>query len=221
MPSNLRPFWKPSPPSSTPSSSAPTRSRPFSASLQSQSSIDISPAGQSRRGHQPQAPSESGLQIFGSILYSGDTNRFSGEKRSVGEWNSMDDRSNREKGDRARQAAEELFKPARREAAVESTTTTSNGATYSEQPPRRQPRIFAAPPRVPVTAPVEPAAEPKPTPRRTVGRRRASTVPPAQNGRVRALVTYGMTPTEVAEHYGVPVGEIERIIAGPSSNRPR
>ena len=170
----------------------------------------------------PFSTKKSALQIFRSILYSGDTNRFSGEKRSVGEWNSMDDRNNREKVDRARQAAEELFKPGRRGAAVESTTTTSNGAMYSEQPPRRQPRIFAAPPRVPVTASVEPAAEPKPIPRKTVGRRRASTVPPAQNGRVRALVTYGMTPAEVAEHYGVAVSEIERIIGGPSaSNRPR
>jgi hypothetical protein len=140
----------------------------------------------------------------------------------VGEWNSMDDRNNREKSDRARQAAEELFKPARREAAGELATATSNGATSPEQAPRRQPRIFAAPPRLPVTAPVEAAAEPKPTPRKTVGRRRVSTVPPAQNGRVRALVTYGMTPAEVAEHYGVAVSEIERIIGGASSfNRPR
>ena len=140
----------------------------------------------------------------------------------MGEWNSMEDRNNREKGDRARQAAEELFKPARREVAEESAAATSNGATSSEQPPRRQPRIFAAPPRVPVTTFVEPAAEPKAIPRKAVGRRRASTVPPAQNGRVRALVTYGMTPAEVAEHYGVAVSEIERIIGGASaSNRPR
>ena len=140
----------------------------------------------------------------------------------MGEWNSMDDRNNREKVDRARQAAEELFKPGRREGAEESAVVTSNGATSSEQPPRRQPRIFEAPPRVPVTRSVEPAAAPKPIPRKTVGRRRASTVPPAQNGRVRALVTYGMTPAEVAEHYGVAVNEIERIIEGPSATkRPR
>jgi hypothetical protein len=133
----------------------------------------------------------------------------------------MDDRNNREKIDRARQAAEELFKPARREATGELATATSNGAASPEQPPRRQPRIFAAPPRAPAPATVE-AAEPKPIPRKTVGRHRASTVPPAQNGRVRALVTYGMTPAEVAEHYGVAVSEIERIIGGPSAlDRPR
>jgi hypothetical protein len=37
-------------------------------------------------------------------------------------------------------------------------------------------------------------------------------VPPSQIGRIRALATYGMTPLQVAELYGVTVAEIERIL---------
>lgn len=136
----------------------------------------------------------------------------------MSEWQSMDDRNNREKVDRARQAAEELFKPARREAAIELATASSNGATSPDEPPRRQPRIFAIPPRAPMNAPVETVIKPKPIARKTVSRRRVpSTVPPAQIGRVRTLVTYGMTPAEVAEHYGVAVDVIEQIIGAPLS----
>ena len=135
----------------------------------------------------------------------------------MSEWQSMDDRNNRERVDRARQAAEELFKPAQREVVEELAPATSNGALSSEQPPRRQPRIFSIPPRVPMSARAEPAVKPEPIPRKAISRRRANTVPPAQFGRIRALVTYGMTPPEVAEHYGVTVDAIERIIGTPLS----
>ncbi|MBV8508391.1 MAG: hypothetical protein JOZ11_21630 [Alphaproteobacteria bacterium] len=41
------------------------------------------------------------------------------------------------------------------------------------------------------------------------------TVPPSQIGRVRTLATYGMTPVQVAELYGVTVAEIDRILKSP------
>jgi hypothetical protein len=136
----------------------------------------------------------------------------------VTEWQSADDRNGREKIDRARQAAEQLFKPTQRTAGVDLPVSAQNGPdgpVSSEQPPRRQPRIFVTPPRVPMIAPVESAVEAEPVAHKTVTRRRARTVPPAQVGRVRALTTYGMTPAQVAELYGVTVGEIERIVGGP------
>jgi hypothetical protein len=46
----------------------------------------------------------------------------------------------------------------------------------------------------------------------------ARSIPTSAYGRVRALVTYGMTADEVADLYGVPVSDVERIISksGPS-----
>jgi hypothetical protein len=41
------------------------------------------------------------------------------------------------------------------------------------------------------------------------------TVPPSQIGRVRTLATYGMTPVQVADLYGVTVAEIDRILKSP------
>ena len=37
-------------------------------------------------------------------------------------------------------------------------------------------------------------------------------IPWLQFGRIRALARYGMTVAQVAQVYGVPVGEIERIL---------
>lgn len=56
------------------------------------------------------------------------------------------------------------------------------------------------------------AAEPKPIQRRRVDKREIRHIPPSQFGRIRALANYGMTQAEVAELYGVSVGEIERIV---------
>jgi hypothetical protein len=47
---------------------------------------------------------------------------------------------------------------------------------------------------------------------RAVAKQSTRTVPPSQIGRVRALATYGMTPVQVAELYGVTVGEIDRLL---------
>jgi hypothetical protein len=131
----------------------------------------------------------------------------------VDEWQSADERNSREKVSRARQAAEDLFKPAHPDA--EPTGPAPNGGVPHEQEPRRQPRIFTAPPRLPPSPKVEPAIVVEPVRRRTVPKPPTRTVPPSQIGRVRALATYGMTPLQVAELYGVTVAEIDRILKSP------
>jgi hypothetical protein len=95
---------------------------------------------------------------------------------------------------------------------------TLNGAGSTEEQPRRQPRIFMIAPVAPMKAAsgVVPA-EPKPIKRRPVAKRAPLHIPPSQFGRVRALANYGMTRAEVAEVYGVEVGEIERIVGRPES----
>lgn len=134
----------------------------------------------------------------------------------MNEWQSADDRNNREKTNRARQAAEDLFKPTHHEAEPGSPASPPNDAISGEQPVRREPRIFTLPPRMPVGAPAEASAEPKPMRRRPAERRSTGAVPPSQIGRVRALTNYGMTPAQVAELYDVTLGEIERIIRAPA-----
>jgi hypothetical protein len=141
---------------------------------------------------------------------------FSVEKRSVTEWQSADDRNNREKTTRARQAAEDLFKPAHQDTAADAPQSAPDSDAPADQQPRRQPRVFAVPPRVPVQAEHEPAAEPEQIRRTPVARGRSGSVLPAQIGRVRALTSYGMTRAQVAELYGVSVDEIERVIRKPA-----
>jgi hypothetical protein len=93
-----------------------------------------------------------------------------------------------------------------------------NGAAPIEEQPQRRPRIFMIPPVVPMSAAkgVNPP-EPKPIRRRPAVKRQPLHIPPSQFGRVRALANYGMTQAEVAELYGVGVGEIERIVGRPES----
>ena len=131
------------------------------------------------------------------------------------EWQSADERNSREKVSRARQAAEDLFKRAQPQADAEVTRPTSNVGLPGEQEPRRQPRIFTAPPRLPTSQKVEPSVAAQPIRRKTVAKHSTRTVPPSQIGRVRTLATYGMTTSQVAELYGVTVGEIDRILKSP------
>ena len=132
------------------------------------------------------------------------------------EWHAADERNSREKVIRARQAAEDLFKRAQPNAVAEATGPAPNGAGSHEQEPRRQPRIFTAPPRLPPSPEVEPPVAAEPVRRRTVAKRSTGTVPPAHIGRVRTLATYGMTPLQVAQLYGVTVAEIDRILKLPA-----
>jgi len=133
----------------------------------------------------------------------------------VDEWQSADERNSREKISRAREAAEDLFKRAQPNANAEVTRPTSSVGAPHEQEPRRQPRIFTAPPRLPPSHKAETPVAPQPIRQRAVAKPPTRTVPPSQIGRVRALATYGMTPVQVAELYGVTVGEIDRILKSP------
>jgi hypothetical protein len=143
-------------------------------------------------------------------------NDFFWESRSVDDWQLADERNNRERITRARQAAEELFKPAPPNPRdVKVPQSASNEGTPTDQPPRRQPRIFTVSPRLAPLPKTEPPVA-NPPARRGVAKPRKVTVPPSQIGRVRALATYGMTPRQVADLYGVATEEIDRILKTPA-----
>jgi hypothetical protein len=135
------------------------------------------------------------------------------------EW-PLDDHTDREKLDRARRNAEDLFKPRPQSGPADTTAPAENSITSAEHQPRRQPRIFRIPPVVPMSAAKgEAPAEPKSTRRQRTVRRNTRAIPASQFGRVRALASYGMTQAQVAELYGVGVDEIERIIGQSNSTR--
>jgi hypothetical protein len=138
------------------------------------------------------------------------------ESRSVVEWQSADERNSRERIDRARRAAEDLFKPPHREAETASPALPPKDTNSTERPARRQPRIFALPPRAPAATQTEAPSKPQPARRKATAKPETNVVPPSQTGRVRTLTRYGMTPAQVAELYEVTVGEIERIIKTPA-----
>jgi hypothetical protein len=135
---------------------------------------------------------------------------------SVTEWQAADDRNNREKINRARQAAEDLFKPSRHVAEAGLPAASPDQAVPAEQPGRRQPRIFNLPPRMSPVIQADTPPEPKPLRRKPVAKSPASVVPASHIGRIRTLARYGMTPAQVAELYDVTVAEVERIIRAPA-----
>ncbi|HEV2098742.1 MAG TPA: hypothetical protein VGR45_07415 [Stellaceae bacterium] len=120
---------------------------------------------------------------------------------------------------RARQAAEELFKP-KRQAAADASAASANNVSPDGDQPRRQPRIFTIPRLMPANAvPADTPAEPQPKRRKTAPKREIREIPATQFGRVRALANYGMTRAEVAQLYGVSLDEVERIISGAPKSR--
>ncbi len=135
------------------------------------------------------------------------------------EWPSDAD-TDREKIDRARRNAEDLFKPRPQSGPADVAAAAENPVPSADHQPRRQPRIFRIPPVVPMSAAKgeAPAASKPIRRRRTVGRN-IGAIPASQFGRVRALASYGMTRAQVAELYGVDVDEIERIIRQSNSTR--
>jgi hypothetical protein len=72
-------------------------------------------------------------------------------------------------------------------------------------PSARQPRVLAISP----TAPIRREVVETPV---SLKQQTTPEIPISQFARIRTLVKYGMTVPEVAQVYGVPVGEIERII---------
>jgi hypothetical protein len=122
----------------------------------------------------------------------------------------------REKIDRARKNAEDLFKPRPQLKPADRPALTESSDLSTQPQPRRQPRIFrVAPAPPPKTANVEAPAQPKPPQRRRAGGRESRAIPSSQFGRIRALASYGMTQAQVAELYDVSVDEIERIVSEP------
>jgi hypothetical protein len=131
-----------------------------------------------------------------------------------------DARSDRERIDRARQNAENLFRPRQQAQSADAPASAPNGPSSIEHQPQRQPRIFMIPPAAPMsTANGKAPPGPKPIRRQRSGGRETRKIPASQFGRVRALASYGMTWTQVAELYGVGVDEIERIIRRPDASR--
>jgi hypothetical protein len=127
--------------------------------------------------------------------------------------------SDRLRMDRAREAAESLFKP--RAAPAEPRPDAAADRPGAEAaPPRRQPKVLMIPSQAP--SQLEPNASgsraAKPAPRtgsrRLAARQEVRTIPSSQFGRIRALARYGMTREQVAELYAVPVSLIDRIV-GP------
>ena len=133
------------------------------------------------------------------------------------EWKTANALDDRQKINRARQLAEDLFKP-RQQIIRPDVPTGPDSAPSAEHQPRRQPRIFAIAPQRPInTAKVEVPAEPKPIRQRA--RREAREIPASQHGRARTLANYGMTREQVAELHGVTVDEIKRIMSRPGHAR--
>ena len=133
------------------------------------------------------------------------------------EWQLADERNNREKIDRARKAAEDLFKPTHPSPDPQPTGQVSNDGAPEEQQSQRRPRIFTVPPRLPPSPNTDYSVAAAPVRRRVAAKRPGtSSVPPSQIGRVRTLTTYGMTPQQVAELYGVTVDDINRILKAPA-----
>ncbi len=122
--------------------------------------------------------------------------------------------------DRAREAAEDLFKPRREPAERRTDSAVANPANPDQPQPQRQPRVIMIPAQMassaaPSNSPSTPA--PVPRRRRISVRRETPSIPASQFGRVRALASYGMTREQVAELYAVPVTVIDRIV-GPEES---
>ena len=102
--------------------------------------------------------------------------------------------------ERLTKAAEPLFTPKQQRA-----EQTRKGGTVTAGESVRKPRVLPILPKAPVhQEQLEAPISPKPETTAKIAR--------SQFARVRTLVRYGMTARQVAEVYGVTVGEIERIL---------
>jgi hypothetical protein len=104
----------------------------------------------------------------------------------------------RERAIRARQAAEALFAPKPR---IVETSISSAGPAAERLAPAPRAAETSRTARVHHET-VAPPASPDP----------ANEIPASQLARIRTWVKYGMTVAQVAEVYGVPVAEIERLL---------
>jgi hypothetical protein len=97
-------------------------------------------------------------------------------------------------------AAEALFTPKQ-----QLTEQSTKGSTATAGEPVRKSRVLPTLPKAAVhQEELEPPIGPKPATTANIAR--------SQFARIRTLVRYGMTARQVAEVYGVTVGEIDRIL---------
>jgi hypothetical protein len=114
---------------------------------------------------------------------------------------SHDRGSDRERNATAHQAAEALFAPRR------PLLEQPNGAASTPAgEPVRKPRVLSVSLTAPYPRQERPAASTGPTAEVT------AKIPRSQFARIRAWRRYGMTVQQVADVYGVTLGEIERIL---------
>jgi hypothetical protein len=107
---------------------------------------------------------------------------FSGVSLLPTDWQTASTRNDRDRINRTRQNAEDLFKPKQQSTREDIPTSAPNDASSAEHQPRRQPRIFTIPPAVPMNlAKVEPAAEQKQIRRTAAIRREAHGYLPANS----------------------------------------
>src|SRR5215472_7213528 len=91
--------------------------------------------------------------------------------------NACDDR---QRMNRARQNAEDLFKPRQQTIRAEVPTSAPDAATSAEPQPRRQPRIFTIQPQMRTSAAMVPPTEPKPKRRSAIVGRETREIPASQ-----------------------------------------
>jgi len=109
--------------------------------------------------------------------------------------------NHREDINRARQAAEALFAPKRR--VVEPVLPVPVASTGQLV---RKPRILSAVPVQPTRAEaVKPSVK-------AVSPKKHEKIPAAHSARIRTWLKYGMTISQIADVYGVTIGEIEGIL---------
>ena len=119
----------------------------------------------------------------------------------------------RERANKARQAAEALFAPKPQESAptlpspvIPGSSPGRGGVERAAAPPTAERRAPARHQALPAPVRKEPDASPGGAPAVGAG------IPPAQVARIRTWLRYGMTIAEVAAVYGVGVGDIERLL---------
>ena len=114
---------------------------------------------------------------------------------------SLQQSHDRERNTNARQAAEALFAPRR---PLPEAPIPAASAPAGE--PVRKPRVLSVSSTAPHPRQERLAASTGPTEQVT------PKIPKSQFARIRALTRYGMTVAQVAQAYGVAVGEIKRIL---------
>jgi hypothetical protein len=136
------------------------------------------------------------------------------------EWQTADARNDRQRINRVRQVAEDLFKARQQTVRADVPTSHPNTPSSAEHQPRRQPRIFAIPSQMPTSAPkIEAPIDQNQVRRKAAIRCETREIPASQYGRVRTLTMYGMTQEQAAALYGVTVDEIERISRYPTTSK--